>query len=196
MSFGTAVRAMQAANIRHFGGGARCTLRRRHTVMRNGELVKTFAAAAALAGATTLTITQAGAKGALLAGVEISIAGHAAPYLTTATAEAVAGALVLSISPALSGAVALNDVVTVTRDYVPESYGLLRGHREKLDQEGSVVGDSERLHLTATATSREPQPGDLVEITGERLRAVVSSRTVAPGAVAGRYEVTLGEGAT
>lgn len=197
MSFELAARAMQRDSIRHFGGGATCTLMRRMTLQKNGTSdILLEVNGNQVAGAATLSLKLAGLRaGSIPKGAKFTIAGNATEYTLTAAASVVTtGQISVAITPVLAADAADGADVTWTQPYGAWTPTFSRVARQLVEAtEGAGTSVSETINLEALDGMPEPMPGDLIQFSSTNRKAVLGAPAVNPGSVVGRYVVHLGE---
>lgn len=198
MSFERAARAMQSRNIRHFGGGATCTLMRLVKLQKNGTAdILLEVNGAQLAGAATLSLKLAGLRtgGSVPKGAKFTIAGNATEYTLSAAASVTTiGQIAVSITPVLAANAADGADITWTQPYGSWTPTFSRDSRQLVEaSEGAGTGVAETINLEALDGMPEPMPGDLIQFSSTNRKAVLGVRAVNPGSVVGRYVVDLGE---
>ncbi|HNZ96223.1 MAG TPA: hypothetical protein PKM64_03395 [Thermoanaerobaculia bacterium] len=195
MSFAAGARALSTAAIRYFGGDRTVTLRRRASLVNQttGDGVAALEADGVQAlGASALALKLAGLRGRIVAGATLTVAGHAAPYVVQADAEATtAGKLAVSIAPALAAEVATGAAVTLAAGYADRTVYAFRGEQVAEDGADGRATDRRAYHLVGDELAA-PAPGDVVVDGGEAL-VVVEVRPVSPGGTPARWTVTVGE---
>lgn len=194
---GAAFRASYDRLIRRAGGGATVTIRRRNTLQNSAQgapLVALAMAGAALAGATTISLDAPNLSGVLRAGSRFQIAGVAGTYTSQSDVETSAGALSVSISPALAGNAADNAAVTITQAFGDYTFAASRAREAAATgKKAAALLGRVRYHLSAVGASTAPVPGDLLiapDGATERIGRVAPRR---PGSLAHGWVVELGE---
>ena len=196
--FARAARAMQTANIRHFGGGATCTLIRRMSIQKNGTSdVLLEVNGNQLAGAATLSLKLAGLRlgNSIPEGAKFTLAGNATEYTLTADAVVTTiGQISVAITPVLAANADDGTDVTWTQPNGQWTYSYSRDQRQLVDApESGGQGVAETVNLEATDALPVPRNGDLLQFSSTNRKTVLSVRPIDPGAGAGRYVVDVGE---
>src|SRR5690606_20934621 len=107
--------------VSHFGESGTVTVRTRHTLMDAllGSIVSDLELTADhAAGAVNLALAADNLQGELVAGVELSIEGHASAYTVNGSATAVNGMITVPISPVLSVPAIEGTEVAISRGWV------------------------------------------------------------------------------
>jgi hypothetical protein len=195
VSYGAAARAVSAAAIRFFGGDRTVTLRRRASLVNQvtGDGIAALEADGVQAlGAVALALKGTGLRGRIVAGASLTVAGHAAPYVVQADAEATtAGKLSVSIAPALAAEVPAGGAVTLAAGYADRTLYAFRGE-QLLEESGDGRRTDRRAYHLVGDELTAPEEGDLVVDGGEAF-PVVEVRPVAPGGTPARWTVVVGD---
>lgn len=187
-------RSMTDRLIRHFGGNATVTLRKRNKLKNkaSGSSAPTLTVSIeALTGASSLTIGATNLEGKVVKGSKLTIAGSATVYTVQAEATASANTVTLTLSPVLSQTAIAGAAVTFTQAYADYPFRKLRGEFKETDSE-TLREKARKIHLSAQGATVEPEVSDVI-LEGDYSNAIQKVDKVAPGTEVARYTVYLGE---
>lgn len=166
------------AVITALGGKAKATLKRENSLLPTSQRLRGVAGA----GASTLMADAPALSGKARAGSLFTIAGVAGTYEITVDAEASAGVVTLSFSPALQGS-GLNDaVLSWVRPYGEFVYSSLEASQTE-ETARQVPSGTRVFHLVRENGKPAPEPGDflnnlpVIEVSGTVHYRVVTGAT-------------------
>lgn len=147
-------RGSTARLARRFGGSARATIRRPHSLKdRQKGTVALKIDGTVAAGGSTVVLDSAGKlSGFVPAGVRLKIGADATVYETTADATVAAtGKLTLSLTPVLAAEATDDAAVTVTRAYAEYKAPAAVGNFRDADRRGGQISSADRVMLLDTS---------------------------------------------
>lgn len=175
--------------IARHGKGLTYSLRRKNRFLPGLSLTL---AAAASAGATSISVTTSGGlksnSGRAVAGATFTLASVAGTYTVAADATATGNPLTITFTPALPvGGAANGAALTWVAPYAEHTYQAMNGAAQRTTDEKMVAAGERVRWLLYSSTVPAPAPGD--DLGGLAIKSV---DPIGSGSTATRYKCIVG----
>lgn len=172
--------------IQRFGGGLTYALRKKNSLAKALTL-----SAAALAGASSITVTTPGNlrrnDGKVVKGATFTLAGVTGTCTVAADATVTGNPLTITFTPVLAGPAALGAALTWSQTYAEYTYAAMNGSSQEQTEEQMIAAGELVRWLLADSSLPAPETGD--ELGGLSVKRVFP---VGPSATPSRYKVIVG----